>query len=154
MPKPDMRFAEAVQRVLSEHENSLRSQRQRTGLAHSTVLNWMNGTKPQMEAVIQFAEGFGLDVNEWLALAGHHPIPAAPAFTNPRDWYKARLWEFDQVARKLGIPASDTLHGGGTIDWDELETARTAWAQFIERQQRRHPQHAAEIGKLLEGEDQ
>lgn len=74
MAPPTRSFAEAVQQVLDERGLTLRSQRQRTGLAHSTILTWLQGVRPRMEAVIQWANGFGLDVNEWLELAGYARI--------------------------------------------------------------------------------
>lgn len=67
-------FALAVQRLLEERRATLRSQRQRTGIAHSTIKNWLDGVRPSMDSVIAFARGFDQDVNQWLVLAGYDPI--------------------------------------------------------------------------------
>lgn len=75
--QPGTPFGQWVQQVLDKHGATLRSQRQRTGLAHSTILNWMQDVRPQMEAVIAFARGFGEDVNGALQLAGYEPIQPA-----------------------------------------------------------------------------
>jgi hypothetical protein len=76
---PITRFGEAVESLIRERGCTLRSQRQRTGIAHSTVKSWIDGVQPSMDAVIAFARGFGLDVNEWLALAGYDPITPSTA---------------------------------------------------------------------------
>lgn len=75
---PERTFGEEVLDVLKRHGATYRSQRQRTGLPHSTVVNWVQGVPPTMEGVVSFARGFGLDVNEWLALAGYDPITPSP----------------------------------------------------------------------------
>lgn len=63
---------------MEEHGLSLRGQRPRTGLSHVTVQQMMDGVVPQMESVVAFARGFGLNVNEWLELAGYEPIRPTP----------------------------------------------------------------------------
>ena len=74
MRKPNERLAEAVQAVLDERGLTQRGQRSRTGVSHVTVQGMLNGVVPQMETVAAFARGFGLDVNEWLELAGYEPV--------------------------------------------------------------------------------
>jgi hypothetical protein len=69
------RYGQAVKRVLDDHKATYRSQRARTGLPHSTVVNWVQGVPPTMEGVVAFARGFDEDVNEWLKLAGFPTLP-------------------------------------------------------------------------------
>lgn len=70
-------FAAAVKRVIKEHGATYRSQRARTRVPHSTIVGWMQGIPPSMGGVIAFARGFGLDVNEWLELAGYERLEEA-----------------------------------------------------------------------------
>lgn len=63
-----------VQHVLKKHGATLRSQRIRTGLAHTTVSSWMAGVTPGLEGVIAFAKGFGEDEAEAIQLAGYDPL--------------------------------------------------------------------------------
>lgn len=74
--EPNNPFGRAVREVLQKHGLSARGQRHRTGIPHSTIAGWFHGIPPQSEGVIAFAEGFDLDVNEWLELAGKKPITA------------------------------------------------------------------------------
>ncbi len=69
-------MGEAVQRVLNEHGLTRRGQRARTGLSHVTIGQMIDGFPVQMDSVVAFARGFGLDVNEWLQMAGYDPIVA------------------------------------------------------------------------------
>ena len=76
MPKPsNQQLAEAVKRILAEHNLSLRGQRARTGIDHVTMLGMTNGIVPNEGTIIRFARGFGLDINEWLELAGYERLP-------------------------------------------------------------------------------
>ncbi|HEU4752223.1 MAG TPA: hypothetical protein VFU47_03870 [Armatimonadota bacterium] len=71
-------FGRWVLDVMQAHRVTYRSQRIRTGVPHSTVVNWVQGVPPRMEAVIQFARAFGEDVNQALQLAGYEPIAPDP----------------------------------------------------------------------------
>lgn len=71
------RLAEATRRVLDEHGLTDRGQRARTGLAHVTVGNMLKGYDVQMDTLVNFARGFGLDINDWLELGGYEPIQPA-----------------------------------------------------------------------------
>lgn len=68
---PTTPFGRWVLAVLKKHGSSLRSQRQRTKLAHTTVMNWLQDTQPSMQGVTAFARGFDEDVDEALRLAGY-----------------------------------------------------------------------------------
>jgi hypothetical protein len=67
-------FGAAVGRLLDERSLSLRAQRHLTGIDHDTASQMRRGVVPRMDKVIQFAQGLGLNVNEWLVLAGYAPI--------------------------------------------------------------------------------
>jgi len=72
-------WADYVARVMKKHGATLRSQRQRTGLSHTTVSSWLQGVNPGYDGAVAFADGFGEDVHEALRLAGYQPInPADP----------------------------------------------------------------------------
>jgi len=75
--KPE--FGEAVRRVLQEHGLTLRAQRIRTGIDHTTMKSMCDGLPGRLEKIEQFARAFNLDVNEWRKLAGFDPVDA----TNP-----------------------------------------------------------------------
>lgn len=66
-------FAARVLAVLGAM--SLRGAMLKTGIDHATIGKMRMGFVPRSETVIRFAQGFGLDVNEWLALAGYEPLP-------------------------------------------------------------------------------
>lgn len=140
MAPPEQSFAEAVQRVLEEHGLTLRSQRQRTGLAHSTILTWLQGVRPRMEAVIQFAEAFNLDKNEWLALAGYEPILASET---PQDLF----WRlYGEMVRRLDAEGIEPIMP--TLDirssrWDDLTEAQIR--EMVDGlEQRGREKHAAQ----------
>jgi lambda repressor-like predicted transcriptional regulator len=101
-------FAEAVEEALKRRGLTLRSQRRLTGIAHSTLMNWLQDTKPSMEAVIQFARGLKLDEAEYLRLAGYEAAKPSPADVEScayllidqikRDPAQARPWAEQIVA--------------------------------------------------------
>lgn len=70
------KFGEAVKAVLAEHGLTLRGQRVRTGIDHSTMKNMCDGWPTTLERVEQFARAFHLDVNEWRELAGYPRVQA------------------------------------------------------------------------------
>lgn len=71
---PKSVWGQWVLEVLERHHSGFRQQRQRTGIPHSTVVNWVQDIPPRMDGVIAFAQGMGEDVNQALALAGYDPI--------------------------------------------------------------------------------
>lgn len=78
MPKPiKPEFGAAVRAALEERKLSRRGQRALTSLDHVTVGTMAQGIVPTMETVVRFAQGLGLDVNQWLTLAGYEPMPPA-----------------------------------------------------------------------------
>ena len=74
MPRRSEKFGEAVSRLLDERGLSLRAQRLWTGIDHDTAALMRQGVVPRMDKVIQFAQGLGLEINEWLVLAGYDPL--------------------------------------------------------------------------------
>lgn len=73
-----------VSAVLKKHGASLRSQRQRTGLSHTTIASWLQGVNPGVEGVRAFARGFGEDEGEALRAAGYETLaPATDSSTAP-----------------------------------------------------------------------
>lgn len=105
MPKsPNLELAEAVKRILAEHGLSLRGQRARTGIDHVTVLGMTNGIVPNEGTIIRFARGFGLDINEWLELAGYERLPETGA---------ERLYRgIRDLQRRFGYTLSVDFMGG------------------------------------------
>lgn len=103
-------FGEAVKRVLASHGLSLRSQRIRTGIDHMTMKSMCDGLVPRLEKVEQFANAFGLDVNEWRALAGYEPLPASSPTTGQEVW-DAGVRAF---AQRTGCPAPRALFSVGS----------------------------------------
>jgi len=69
-------WTEYVAAVLKKHGASLRSQRQRTGLSHTTVSSWLQGVNPGIDGVRAFAGGFGEDLREALRIAGYGDVHA------------------------------------------------------------------------------
>lgn len=68
-------FGEAVTQLLKDQGNlSLQGARLRTGIDHNTLSRMKQGEVPRVDKVLDFARGFGLDVNEWLELAGYEPV--------------------------------------------------------------------------------
>lgn len=63
-----------VSAVLEKHGASLRSQRQRTGISHTTVASWLQGVSPGVEGVRAFAHGFGEDEGAALRAAGFESL--------------------------------------------------------------------------------
>lgn len=69
-------FGRRVEEVLKEHGLSQRAQKTRTGIDHGIVGEWIDGWTPgHMDNIVKWVEGFGLDLNEWLVLAGFPPLP-------------------------------------------------------------------------------
>lgn len=105
-------FGEAVQRVLKEHNLSDRGAQYKTEINRTTMSEMRNGYVPQLEQVIRFAKGFGLDVNEWLALAGYELMSSGdesqPSY-RPLT-YEPDLDEVDVAAflgKHSGLPPED-----------------------------------------------
>jgi len=46
----------------------------KTQVNYVTIGRMAEGYVPEMESVVKFAQGFGLDVNEWLELAGYERV--------------------------------------------------------------------------------
>lgn len=67
---PQSSWGQYVLQVMAEHGTNPRQQRARTGIAHTTIYSWLDDIPPKMEGVIQFARGFGRDVEEALRAAG------------------------------------------------------------------------------------
>ena len=53
---------------------SYRHADRKTGVNYATIGAMTMGQVPEMESVVRFAQGFGLNVNEWLSLADYDPI--------------------------------------------------------------------------------
>jgi hypothetical protein len=106
MRKANDQLGVAVKRVLDERGETLRGQRRLTGVSHVTVQAMLQGVVPQMETVAAFARGFGLDVNEWLELAGYDQVEdqAARAALNAVDWFLDRFRELQEAHPDLSIP--------------------------------------------------
>jgi hypothetical protein len=125
-------FGAAVKRVLAEHNQSFRGQRTRTGLAHVTVMNMAQGIVPEMQTVVKFAAGFGLDVNEWLALAGYEPISSGGE-SEETAFFRAHLAKRRAIAEELGMEdqgqARDT--GGAAMTPEEAEADLREWREFL-----------------------
>ncbi len=106
--------------VLAEHGLTLRGQRARTGLSHVTVMGMTQGYVPEMQSVVKFARGFGLDVNEWLELAGYEPI-VAPAGDADAPTVAARLGAgLIELGRRFHRKDLTVREMGG---WDSLTHA-------------------------------
>lgn len=56
----------------------------KTGVNYNTISRMASGFVPEMESVVRFARGFGLDVNEWLELAGYPRIESGMRLNEPR----------------------------------------------------------------------
>jgi hypothetical protein len=67
-------FGEAVSRLLADRGLSDRQGQYKTGIDRITIADMRNGYVPRLEQVERFAAGFGLDINEWRALAGYEDI--------------------------------------------------------------------------------
>lgn len=132
-------FGAAVTRVVKEeHGLSQVGAGYRTGIDRFTMGQMMKGYVPRMERVIQFAEGFGLDVQEWLARAGYDPLPASSADgaePNPAEIIHAGL---NELAREFGtIPLSWDAKRFATLTADEArELLADIRAQEVERKAR------------------
>lgn len=88
-----------VKAVLEKHGVNTRQQKIRTGIAHSTVNEWLADTRPQAGSLIQFARGMGEDVNEALRLANYPPLDDEPESGDA--WYIRALRD---LANKRGEP--------------------------------------------------
>lgn len=86
---------------MEKHKATLRSQRQRTGLSHTTVMGWLQDVKPSMEGAMAFARGFGEDVNAALVLAGYEPVGAAPAEASGVEILDAGMYQLSQRVGRL-----------------------------------------------------
>jgi hypothetical protein len=75
LSKPNLAFAEAVNKVLADRNLHLRGAEYKTGLDHTTVNRMKNGLVPSRGKIIEWAEGLGESINHWLGLAGYDPIP-------------------------------------------------------------------------------
>lgn len=96
-------LAVRVKAVLEQHGSagvpmSLRAADRKTGVNYVTLGRMHEGFVPEMESVVRFARGFGLDVNEWLTLAGYDPITAtdpagsgADSEENPLDYLQREI---------------------------------------------------------------
>jgi hypothetical protein len=89
MPRINDEWRAAVRRVLDEHKLSLRGAMLRTGIDHVTIGKMATGYVPRSETVMRFAQGFGLNIREWLLLAGYEPIEdQAPGENAPPPAYR------------------------------------------------------------------
>lgn len=75
-----MRFAEEVERVLSERGWSLRRAEACTGVSAGTIQNMRIGRRVKVENVLKWAEAIGESPDRWLRIAmGRSPEPGEEA---------------------------------------------------------------------------
>jgi hypothetical protein len=100
---------------------SLRAADYRTEVNHVTIGEMTRGRIPQMESVVKFARGFGLDVNEWLAAAGYAPLAGAAAAKTPTEALGEGLW---QLKQKYELPRLVIGNWGGITELTHADVAR------------------------------
>lgn len=106
-----------VDAVMKKHGASLRSQRQRTGLAHTTVSSWLQGVTPGLEGALAFIRGFGEDDTEGLRAAGYDTVhsptnPAAEESLNAADYLIEEWTKITEVEHPDVVVPFPRLHNG------------------------------------------
>lgn len=74
MKRASPEFAATVRAVLAQHDSDPRRQQAQTGIHYVTIYDWLRGAPASLKAAVAFAKGFGLNVDEFIVLAGHEPI--------------------------------------------------------------------------------
>lgn len=134
-------YGEAVKAVLDEHGCTFRSQRQRTGLPHSTVGGWVNdGIPPSEEKALQFARGFGLPEDEWLKKARRGPL------MSPANVYKLLNFDLFELTAGLEIPMRRAwFHGGQDEAFITREQAVASILRHVDDLIADYPDHHAPL---------
>jgi len=129
--KPE--FGEAVRRVLQEHGLTLRAQRIRTGIDHTTMKSMCDGIPGRLEKIEQFARAFSLDLNEWRRLAGYEPVEDATCrqAVNALDWFMEQFRRIQQAYPHLFIPLPSFQGGAQNLTMLGAEKAIRAIEEGI-----------------------
>lgn len=147
MPRISEPFGAAVREVLDARGMSRRGAMTRTGLDHATISKMASGFIPRSETVIRWAQGMGLDPNEWLEKAEYARLEfAASHLGENRETYLMRPAEEgeEESGRRIlleGIRALNEELGRPiaiSLDEEELkeltpEKARTTLAFWQEQ---------------------
>jgi hypothetical protein len=146
MPSLNSAFGAAVRRIMDETQErrlSLRKTSIRTGIDIDTLSRMREGVVPRLDKVVSFAQGFGLDVNAWIDLAG------LPRINNPREYFWIRFGALVDLCRQLGIkePAPPRFHGGSeSLTYEEADAAVEQVAEGLIQD---YPEHAEALRELL-----
>ncbi|MDO8732117.1 MAG: hypothetical protein Q7L55_06040, partial [Actinomycetota bacterium] len=124
----------AVRLVLEKHGLGYRAQERRTRLDHVTVSRMASGYVPSMPTVIQFAQGFGLDVNEWLELAGYPRIE--PSLT---DSVRTVVTHAEELTYEPEFDEVDVsgFHGAENLSPHDREVLNRVARAFLSEKRRR-----------------
>jgi transcriptional regulator with XRE-family HTH domain len=69
------RLIETLERLLEEHNESMREASLRAGLDHAAILRYVRyERRPTRESCLALADHFGINPNELLVLAGYRPM--------------------------------------------------------------------------------
>lgn len=126
-PFQDQERGAEVRALLEAHGFNARSQRARTGINHVTMGNMLNGYAVDMTTVVRFAQGFNLDLNEWLAKFGFPPLQAEPA-----DYSQAFARRYREMKERLAADGIPTPGKGSNLGGSEGLTPEDAEAEIAE----------------------
>lgn len=157
-------WADYVQRVMTKHEATLRSQRQRTGLAHTTISSWLAGVSPGLEGVIQFAQGFGEDVQEAVRAAGYPPLGPPPPIlvarrqepspiATPRDYWWQRFGTLVDLCEEKGIPPPERPSFRGGTEGLTLERVDAAIEELLADVESDYPDQAGSVRERMKASE-
>ena len=106
-------FGAWVRDLMDSRTLSLRQTRNRTGVDIDTISRMRSNEVPRVDKVIDFARGFGEDINVALKLAGYPPIHS------PVEWL-TQEWDIRRVAHpELEIPYPVKRGGAAQLTMDK-----------------------------------
>lgn len=127
MPIQDQERGAEVRALLEAHGYNARSQRARTGINHVTMGNMLNGYPVDMTTVVRFAQGFGLDLNEWLQKFGYPPVQVEPT-----DYSQAFARRYREMKERLAAEGIPVPGKGSNLGGSEGLTPEDAEAEVAE----------------------
>ncbi|MGV3724905.1 MAG: hypothetical protein ACO1SX_28730 [Actinomycetota bacterium] len=126
-PFQDQERGAEVRALLEAHGFNARSQRARTGINHVTMGNMLNGYAVDMTTVVRFAQGFNLDLNQWLAKFGFPPLQ-----TEPTDYSQTFARRYREMKERLASEGIPTPGKGSNLSGSEGLTPEDAEAEIAE----------------------
>lgn len=101
----------------------------KTGVNYNTISNMEIGKIPEMESVVRWAKGLGLNVNHWLELAGYPPIEE----TDPRRALNQFIKSLENTPPDEDEDFSEIRGVGGTGDPEDLKILRAVRKMLEQR---------------------